>query len=213
MALALKAAHKRGNQRHRRGIAIEKIASLGNVACNPLGFLHGRASRRQIILLAVARRKLVQFLDGGSQIIGLAGCSLHLFPVLFQGPFGLFPCPVKRAKIIGTVGQSAKSIQKRAVRIGIHQRTVIMLAVDFHQKLARLPHELHTDRLVVDRGLGPSVGRLHPAENQVAILIKIAVPEQLAHLVIGTHIKHGGYLPLVLPVPHKRPVTPATKGQ
>jgi hypothetical protein len=63
--------------------------------------------------------------------------------------------------------------------MGIDKRPVVVLAVDFDQHLPGLTHQLHAERLVVDISLGAAVGRLHAAEDQVAVVVDAVFAQQL----------------------------------
>jgi hypothetical protein len=213
VALALQPAHQRGDQRHGRGIAVQEIARLADVAGDALGLHHAGADFRQRLLLAVLRREHFQFLDGGAQVIGLAGGGLHLLAVAAQRAFGFFPLVIERSDIGGRLAETAEGIEQQAVRIRVDQRAVVVLAVDFHEKLAGLPHELHGNRLVVDIGLGAPVGGLLAAEDEVAVVVYAVVAEQRPDRMIARHVEHGRHLPALDAVAHQRTVAAPAERQ
>ena len=63
MALALQPAHQRGDMRHGRGIAVQEFGGFGDIDGDALGLHHPRAAVGKIVLLAILRRQLFQFLD------------------------------------------------------------------------------------------------------------------------------------------------------
>jgi hypothetical protein len=99
------------------------------------------------------------------------------------------------------------------VRVGVDQRPVVVLAVDFNQQRTGLAHQRHAGRLVVDENPGTAIARLHPAEHQIAVIIDVIGAQQLARRVIGADIEDRRYLPLVSAVAHEAAVTAATKGE
>jgi hypothetical protein len=64
MALALQPAHQRGDMRHGRGIAVEELGRLGNIAGDPLGLHHLLNGDRQDRPLRHPAARAFQFLDG-----------------------------------------------------------------------------------------------------------------------------------------------------
>ena len=65
---------------------------------------------------------------------------------------------------------AAKGIQQVAMGRSVHQRAVIVLAVDFHQRLTQLPHQRDAGRLVVDKDARAPVGILDTPQDDVAIV-------------------------------------------
>jgi hypothetical protein len=112
-----------------------------------------------------------------------------------------------------SIGKTTESIEKRAVRVGVDQSAVVVLAVDFDEKLASLAHQLHGDRLVVDIGLGAAIRRLHPAENQVAIVVDTVLANEKPGRMAHTDIEDRRHLPFVAAMADKRTVATAAKGQ
>ncbi len=121
----------------------------------------------------------------------------------FQRPLGIAPAPVKGRDLRHVVGQPGKGIEQRAVGIGIHQRPIVMLAVDFDQQLAGLAHQLHAHRLVIDRRFGTAVSRLRAAENQLAVIIKAILAQKQAGRMAASHIENRRHLALVQTMTHK----------
>ena len=65
--------------------------------------------------------------------------------------------------------EAAEGVEQPAVRSGIDQRAVVMLAVDLDQHFAQLLHHLHAHRLVIDEGARAAVGELHAAQDQIVL--------------------------------------------
>ncbi|MNS68577.1 hypothetical protein D3C72_1018610 [compost metagenome] len=213
MALALKPAHHGCNDRHGRGIAVQEFAGLGNIAGDAFGFLHHRPALGQFFLFTVTRRERFQFLNGRAQVIRLARRRLHLGAVRLQSPVSIFPGAVEALNSASLIAQPGKGIQQRPVCIGVDKRAIIMLAVDFDQELTELAHHLHADGLIIDIGLGAPVRGLHPAENQVAIVIETVFAQEKPGRVIVRDFESGSNLPLFFTVAHKAAVATAAKRQ
>ena len=133
--------------------------------------------------------------------------------MLFQRPLGILPDPVKAGDRLRLLGQTTEGIKKGAVRMGIDQRAVIVLAMDLDQELACLAHQLNGNRLVVDIGLGAAIGGLNPAENQIAIVVDAVFAHQQPGRMGHSDIENRRHLPLVATVTHQRTVAPATQRQ
>ena len=210
LALALQPAHQGCDMRHRRRIAIQEFGGLGDISCNPFGFLHGRAPLGKIVLFAVERRQRFKLLDRGAQIVSLARGSLDLRLVGLEGTLCVPPAAIAFAEIDRFVGEPRKGVEQHPVGVGIDQRPVIVLAMDFDQQLPHLAHQLHADGLVVDIGTGAAVGGLNAAEDQVAIVVDAIALQQRSGRMAVTDVEDGGHLSLVLAVAHKRTVAAPT---
>lgn len=99
------------------------------------------------------------------------------------------------------------------MRIRIDKRAVVMLAMDFHEHLPGLPHQLHADRLIVHVSFRAAIRRLRATENQVAIVVYAIFPQELARRVIHRHVEDGGNLPLLLAMAHKTAIPAPAKRQ
>ena len=119
-------------------------------------------------LLARLRRRACQFLDRVAQPVGLAPGALDLAR---DAPR---PRPARRAApatarstAAASASRPPKASSKRAMRRGIDQSALVVLAVDLDQRRAELLQRLHAHRLVVDEGAGAPVGKLHAAQDQL----------------------------------------------
>ncbi len=86
-----------------------------------------------------------------------------------------------------------------------------MLAVNFNERLADLPHQLNANRLVVDERLGAAVGRLHAAEDQIAIVVDAVLAQEEPRRMAGRDVEDSGNLAPVLAVAHERTVAAAAQ--
>ena len=111
------------------------------------------------------------------------------------------------------VGKAREGIEQHAVGVGIDQGAVVMLAMNFDEKLARLAHQLNAERLVVDEGLGAAIGRLHAAEDQVAIVIDAIFAQKLAGSVLHADIEDCRHLAVILAMTHEIAIAAPAKGQ
>lgn len=97
------------------------------------------------------------------------------------------------------------------MRVGIDKRPIVVLAVNFNERLADLPHQLNAHRLVVDERLGAAVGRLHAAEDQIAIVVDAVLAQEEPRRMAGRDVEDSGNLAPVLAVAHERTVAAAAQ--
>ena len=143
---------------------------------------HGGAPRRPARSpRRPAGASLLQFLDGMAQPVGLALRALDLGAMAATAA----SCARRRASHSastagGVAVQPAEGIEQAAMRRGVDQRAVVMLAVDFDQRRAEALQHLHADRLVVDEGAGAAVGELHAAQDQLVVGGDVVLGQQRA---------------------------------
>ena len=106
-----------------------------------------------------------------------------------------------------------KGIQQITMTGRIGQSPIIMLAVDFNQRLADCFEHLHTHRLIIDQSTGASVCHLDASEDDIAVLRNVMLTQQGQSRMIRPHGKHGCHLPLCLAMAHQRPVAARPQGQ
>jgi hypothetical protein len=138
-------------------------------------------------------------LHGGAMLLERSGCRAARFPERFDGSDVLLV--------------AAERIEQAAVRGGIDQRALVMLAVDLDQRGAHGLQRLHGDRLVVDEGAGAAVGKLHTAQNHLAGIIEAVVGEDSCRRVVLRHVESGRHLPLLGTVAHQRGIATAAERQ
>ncbi len=108
-------------------------------------------------LLARLRRELVQFLDRVAQPVGLAQRPLHIGAMLATAACARRAARSTATDLVSFILEPAEGIEQPAMRRRIHQRAVVMLAVDLHQRRAEALQHLHAHRLIVDEGAGAAV--------------------------------------------------------
>jgi hypothetical protein len=89
------------------------------------------------------------------------------------------------------------------MRRHVHQRAIIMLAVDFHQQPAEVFQHLHAHRLVIDESLGAAVSQLHAAQDQHVLVGDVVLGEERPGGVIGLEVKRGDDAALLGPLAHQ----------
>jgi hypothetical protein len=111
------------------------------------------------------------------------------------------------------LGKTSEGVEQHAMRIRVDKRTVIVLPMNFYEKLTYLAHELDAECLIVDEGLGAAVRRLDPPEDQVAIIIDTIVAQKLTGSVLRAHIEDRRHLAAILSMTHKIAIAAPAKGQ
>ncbi len=188
---------------HHRARAADEIERLVQLAGDLLALLHQRAALGETRLLAGLRIEGAEFLHGVAQEVGLL--LRRLDPGALLGE--------RRAGGAHALGggrdrgerslKAAEGVEDGAVRGGVGQRPVVVLAMDFHERGADRPHGLHADRLVVDEGAGAPVGELGAAQDQVAVGVDLGRRRDGAGGVIQGHVEHRGDAALRLAVAHE----------
>ena len=109
--------------------------------------------------------------------------------------------------------QAAEGVEDGAVRGGIGQRPVVVLAVDLDEGRADGAQHLHAHGLVVDEGAGAPVGHLHAAQDQVALGVDLGLRRELPGGMVEGHVEHGGDRALRLAVAHEAAVAAPAERQ
>ena len=185
-------AGKRRHARTRSGDHIVRVAQI-------LGYLFGLHHRRTPFgkrrFLAGLRRELVELGDRVAQPITLAFCALNLGPMRIGRGLRVAPGGPKPFDLRRSIFKPAKSIEQPAMRCGIHQCPLVVLAVDFDKGAPELLEHLHAHRLVIDERAGAAVGKLHAAKNKLILSGNIVGSQLRPHRVIARHIENGRHLP------------------
>lgn len=108
---------------------------------------------------------------------------------------------------------AAESVEQVAVRRRVDQRPLVVLAVDFHQRVADGAHQRNAGRLIVDEDAGAPVHRLQSAQDDVAVVVDGVVGKQRARRVVPRHVEHRRHLPLRRAVAHQRGVAARAERQ
>src|SRR5690606_24084410 len=123
------------------------------------------------------------------------------------------PCLVSFTNDTSLGIKPAKGIQQCTVKIGIDQRTVIMLTVDFHKPLAQLTQQRNACSLIIDEDTRAPVTHLEATQDNVAIIVKTIFAEKISRRVYAGHIKYGSHLPLIRTMADQRSVAACAKRQ
>ena len=108
---------------------------------------------------------------------------------------------------------AAEGVEQLAMRAGVHQRAVVVLAVDLHQRAADALHQRHAGRLVVDEDARAPVGRLQPPQDDVAFVVYGVLGQQRAGGMVARHVEHGRHLPLGGAMAHERRIAARAERQ
>ena len=96
---------------------------------------------------------------------------------------------------------------------GVHQRAVVVLAVDLDQRRAELLHDLHAHRLIVDEGAGAAVGELHAAQDQFVLGGDVVGLEHGLRRMLAGKLEDGDHLALLHALAHQALVAARAQGQ
>src|SRR5690606_5078415 len=95
----------------------------------------------------------------------------------------------------------------------IEQSALVMLAVNFDKRVANLPQQADTHRLIVDEGPRPPVARLHAAPNEIAPGTEAVLPEDCPRGMSAIHIENGRDAALLRTEPDKPRIGPRADGK
>ncbi len=96
------------------------------------------------------------------------------------------PCTPGAANRLRRAHMAAERIEQISVRGSINQCTVVVLAMDFHQRPADLAQQCDTCRLIVDEDPAAAVRRLAAAQDQVTVIIEAVFAQKFARrMVLG----------------------------
>ncbi len=195
-------------------MAGHSLLRLAQIRRDLLALHHAGAAFGELRLLTLLRIELLQLIGGVAQIIGIAGGALHIDAMGLQrriGGLAGLPEGLQRGDVLV---QPSESVEQPAMRGGIHEGALIVLAMDLDQSGADRLHGLHGDRLIVDEGTGAAVGELHAAQNHLAgIVVETVVLENRQCWMAPGQIEHGCHLALFGAVAHQAGIAAATEGQ
>ena len=89
------------------------------------------------------------------------------------------------------------------MRRGFDKRTIVVLAVDFHQRHAERPKYLHADRLIVDESAGAAVRELDTPHDHVILRTKIILGQHPPRRMIFGDFEGRDHLPLLGALAHQ----------
>ena len=200
---ALQPAHGRRQRRHRRLRTADRGLRLAQILRDLLTLHHHGAPFRQRGLLAFQRIEFLQFIRGMAQIVRLAGGAFHPGAMFIQRRAGRAARIPQRFDGGDIFLEGGKSIKQPAVCGGVHQRPLVMLAVNLHQRGADRLQSLHADRLIVEESAGAPVGKLHAAQDHLAGVIEAVLAQDGAGGMLLRHIKYGRDLALLGPIAYQ----------
>ena len=108
---------------------------------------------------------------------------------------------------------TAEAVEQFAMRARVDQGALVVLAVDLDQRTADVAHQRDAGRLVVDEDARAAVGRLHAAQDDVAVVVDGVFGEQRAGRMVARHVEDGDDLALRRAVAHQRGVAAGAKRQ
>ena len=217
VALAVEALQEAGELRDRRGRAGQLLMGVVDVGGDLLRPHHHLAALGQFLLLAGDRREVGEFVDGGAQIIGLAGGRLDAGAMGAQLVLGGAPVGMGAGDERRLLLQPAILVEERAVRLRVDQRPVVVLAMDLDQRLADAAHQGDAGGTVVDEAAGPAVGGLDAAQDQIAfaeiLLVEAVVEEDRPHAGAGRQVEGGRHLALLGAMAHQAAIAAPAEGE
>ena len=109
--------------------------------------------------------------------------------------------------------EAGERIEQPPMGRRIDQRALVMLAVNLHQRGADRLQGLYADRLIVDEGAGPAIGKLHPAQDHLAGIVEAVVAEDGRGRMPLRNIEHRGDLALLDAVTDEAGIAAAAERQ
>ena len=159
------------------------------------------------------RIEAAQFVDGVAQPFGLAIGALDVGAMALDGDVArtaLVPQP----RHIGGIGTDAAiGVEQSAVRRGVDEGTLVMLAVNFDQSRSQRAQNLDADRLVVDEGARPAVGKLRPAHDQFVFADKVVVGQHAPRRMVLGDVEGGNHLAVLGALAHQSRVAAGAERQ
>ena len=172
---------------------------VGDLLC-----LHHRgAALRERGFLARLRRQAAELFNGMAQPLGLAAGALNIGAMALHRRFALAPLRPQRGDRGGLPFDAAIGVEQSAMRGRFDEGALIVLTVDFDERYAKRAQDLHTDRLIVDKGAGAAVGKLHPAQNELVFAAQAIVGKERARRMVLADFKSGNHLTLHGAVAHQ----------
>ena len=148
-----------------------------------------------------------------AQIVGVAGSALHVGAVRLQRCVGGLAGLPERFESKHVLVQAGEGIEQPAVRGGVDQSALVVLAVDLDQGCADRFQRLHRGGLVVDEGAGTAVGKLHAAQNHLAGVFKAVGGENRQRGMALREVEHRRDLALFDAVADEPGIAAATQRQ
>src|SRR6476659_6552950 len=98
---------------------------------------------------------------------------------------------VSRFNRFGVRLEPRESIEQPPMLLRANQGSIVMLTVDLDEQRTDLLQERHSARLVVDKGAGFSVARLHTPEDDGAVGVDAVLVQEFEDSVVGRRLEDG----------------------
>src|SRR5690606_6983885 len=102
--------------------------------------------------------------------------------------------PIQGADRLQLRFQAAEAVQRLPLGVAAEQRLVGVLAVDVHQELAQLAHQLQRYRAAVDEAFGAAALLDYPPQQAFAVGAKLVLFQPARRIAVGINLEGGGDL-------------------
>ena len=168
---------------HHHGALVGERSLFRRDRCQSLEFLHGVPEKIGFPLRA---------LDFGAMRRDLASANTALMP--------------KPGNLLCLRFESAKRIEQAPMRGRIHQRALVVLAMDLDQGYSQRLQRLRAERLIIGEGARAAIGKLHAPQNELVFSRKFVLRHQRAHRVCRRQLERRRHLPVLCALTHQRSV-------
>ncbi len=184
----------------------EQLERVAQVADDLLGRLHVPATLGQHLLLAGLDGELLQLRASVPEEVGLGADrgDARLLGAAFG--FEQAEAGVGLAHAGDLPSEAAEGVDQGAVGCRLDHGTIVVLAVDLHQRPADPAQHLRRHGLVVDKGAGAPVRHLHAAQDEFALGVDVVGGGRGAGGMSGGKVEGGGDLALGLALANQRTV-------
>ncbi len=192
--LALQTTHKTRQRWYRRALPRQELTGFIHVTGDLFGFHHDRAARGQLFFLTRLRIKFGQLFNRRTQIIAFTLGLFDAGAMFGKCGFRIAPGSMALTNLCGLLFQTAESIQQCPMKIGIDQRAIIVLAMNFHKPASEIAKKSNTSRLIVDEDTRATIAHLQAAQNDVTIIVKTVIAQKNPGRMRARHIKYCCHL-------------------
>jgi hypothetical protein len=89
------------------------------------------------------------------------------------------------------------------MRSRLDEGAFVVLPVDFDEGSAERSQHLNADRLIVDKGAGATVGKLHPAQNELVLAAQSIFRNKRARRMVLRNVERSNHLALLGSLAHQ----------
>ena len=197
----------------RRRIIGKSRERVGNIRSDLFGALHEEPPFGERLFLALLRRELRKLGVRMAQIVGV-GARLGDARVFFrQRASRRLPRAIARAHVIRLRDKAAMRVDERAMRIRIDERAFVVLTMDLDEFAPDGAQRLRRRRLVIHKGAGAAVRRLHAAQHQLVLARQSEFARRKMRGMIRRRIERRRHLALFAAGAHERRVAPPAERQ